>query len=111
MIKKALHHRVQLTATGFFRCVNNFEQKLKLPHFRSRFIDYENDTHVGHQFTYITYGIAVSEIELDILTGQHKLLEAEILMDVGRSLNPAIDIGQIEGAFTQDLFYDHYSWL
>ena len=47
----------------------------------------------------------MSEIELDILTGQHKLLEAEILMDVGRSLNPAIDIGQIEGAFTQDLFY------
>jgi len=73
--------------------------------FRSRFIDYEGDTHTGHQFTYITYGIAVSEIELDILTGQHKLLEAEILMDVGRSLNPAIDIGQIEGAFTQDSFY------
>ena len=71
-------------------------------HFRSRFIDYEGDTHTGHQFTYITYGIAVSEIELDILTGQHKLLEAEILMDVGRSLNPAIDIGQIEGAFTQE---------
>ena len=46
----------------------------------------------------------MSEIELDILTGQHKLLEAEILMDVGRSLNPAIDIGQIEGAFTQDSF-------
>ena len=73
-------------------------------HFRSRFIDYEGDTHTGHQFTYITYGIAVSEIELDILTGQHKLLEAEILMDVGRSLNPAIDIGQIEGAFTQASF-------
>ena len=71
-------------------------------HLRSRFIDYEGDTHTGHQFTYITYGIAVSEIELDILTGQHKLLEAEILMDVGRSLNPAIDIGQIEGAFTQE---------
>ena len=73
---------------------------------RSRFIDYEGDTHTGHQYTYITYGIAVSEIELDVLTGQHKLLEAEILMDVGRSLNPAIDIGQIEGAFTQDPFYD-----
>ena len=76
----------------------------RISHFRSRFIDYEGDTHTGHQFTYITYGIAVSEIELDILTGQHKLLEVEILMDVGRSLNPAIDIGQIEGAFTQDSF-------
>ena len=65
-------------------------------------LDFDSAAHTGRQYSYCTYGIAVSEIELDTLTGQHKLLETEILMDVGRSLNPRIDIGQIEGAFTQD---------
>ena len=67
-------------------------------------LDFDSAAHTGRQYSYCTYGIAVSEIELDTLTGQHKLLETEILMDVGRSLNPRIDIGQIEGAFTQDPF-------
>ena len=71
---------------------------------RSRKLDYDSAAHIGHQCSYVTYGIAVSEIELDTLTGQHKLLESEILMDVGRSLNPRLDIGQIEGAFTQEPF-------
>ena len=68
-------------------------------------LDFDSAAHTGRQYSYCTYGIAVSEIELDTLTGQHKLLETEILMDVGRSLNPRIDIGQIEGAFTQDPFF------
>ena len=68
-------------------------------------LDFDSAAHTGRQYSYCTYGIAVSEIELDTLTGQHKLLETEILMDVGRSLNPRIDIGQIEGAFTQDSFF------
>ena len=53
-------------------------------------LDFDSAAHTGRQYSYCTYGIAVSEIELDTLTGQHKLLETEILMDVGRSLNPRI---------------------
>ncbi|KAJ2784356.1 hypothetical protein H4R18_001160 [Coemansia javaensis] len=53
------------------------------------------------RFAYFTQGVAVAEVELDTLTGAHSTRRVDILMDVGRSLNKAIDIGQIEGAFTQ----------
>jgi len=55
----------------------------------------------GKPFNYFTYGAASSEVEIDVLTGDMRILRSDILMDVGNSLNPAIDIGQIEGAFTQ----------
>tara|TARA_R110002060_G_scaffold59352_2_gene69234 strand:+ start:187 stop:759 length:573 start_codon:yes stop_codon:yes gene_type:complete len=48
-------------------------------------------------------GVAVSEVELDVLTGSHTVLRTDIKMDIGRSINPAIDYGQIEGAFIQGL--------
>ena len=57
----------------------------------------------GHPFYYFAYGAAVSEVVVDTLTGECKLLRADLLHDVGRSLNPALDIGQIEGAFIQGM--------
>ena len=55
----------------------------------------------GSAFNYFTYGSACSVVEIDCLTGDHQVLSTDIVMDVGKSLNPAIDIGQIEGAFVQ----------
>lgn len=57
----------------------------------------------GHPFSYFAYGAAVSEVMVDTLTGEWKLLRADALYDAGRSLNPAIDIGQVEGAFIQGM--------
>ncbi|KAK9866639.1 hypothetical protein WJX84_012043 [Apatococcus fuscideae] len=54
-------------------------------------------------FKYWTYGAAATEVELDVLTGAHKVLRADIVMDLGQPLNPALDIGQIEGAYVQGL--------
>ena len=57
----------------------------------------------GKPFFYFAYGAACSEVVIDSLTGEHKVLRADLLHDVGRSLNPAIDIGQVEGAFIQGM--------
>ncbi|MDZ7592346.1 MAG: xanthine dehydrogenase molybdopterin binding subunit [Rubrivivax sp.] len=57
----------------------------------------------GHPFQYFAYGAAVSEVVLDTLTGEWRLLRADLLHDAGRSLNPALDVGQIEGAFIQGM--------
>ena len=58
---------------------------------------------MGRPFFYYAYGAAVSEVAIDTLTGEMKVLRADILHDVGRSINPAIDIGQIEGGFVQGM--------
>jgi len=55
----------------------------------------------GTPFNYFTHGAACSEVEVDVLTGDMRIMRADILMDFGNSLNPAIDIGQVEGAFMQ----------
>jgi xanthine dehydrogenase large subunit len=57
----------------------------------------------GHPFSYFAYGAAVSEVILDTLTGEWKLLRVDALYDAGQSLNPALDIGQVEGAFIQGM--------
>jgi xanthine dehydrogenase/oxidase len=59
----------------------------------------------GNTFTYFVYAAAVSEVEVDILTGEHTVLSSSINYDCGKSLNPAVDIGQIEGAFIMALGY------
>ena len=57
----------------------------------------------GRPFFYFAYGAAVSEVVVDTLTGEWKLLRADVLHDAGTSLNPAVDIGQVEGAFIQGM--------
>lgn len=61
------------------------------------------ETGEGHPFEYFVYGAACSEVEIDCLTGAHKNIRTDIVMDVGYSINPALDIGQIEGAFIQGM--------
>lgn len=58
-----------------------------------------------HPFNYFTQGAACTEVEIDCLTGDYRVLRADVLMDLGKSINPAIDIGQIEGAFVQGMGY------
>ncbi|XP_048831374.1 xanthine dehydrogenase/oxidase-like [Brienomyrus brachyistius] len=78
--------RVNLSANGFYKTPD---------------LGYNFETNQGRPFNYFSYGVACSEVEIDCLTGDHKNLHTTIVMDVGKSLNPAIDIGQVEGAFMQ----------
>ncbi|XP_041988452.1 xanthine dehydrogenase-like [Aricia agestis] len=85
-ISSAYFDRIALSATGFYSA-----QK----------VDYNAETNSGTLYEYFTYGVACSEVIIDCLTGDHQVLRTDIVMDLGDSLNPAIDIGQIEGAFVQ----------
>jgi xanthine dehydrogenase large subunit len=78
--------RISLAASGFYATPE---------------IHYDRARHQGRPFYYFAYGAAVSEVVIDTLTGEHRVLAVDILHDVGRSLNPAIDLGQIEGGFIQ----------
>ncbi|THC88632.1 hypothetical protein EYZ11_011923 [Aspergillus tanneri] len=86
----AYHDRVNLSASGFW----------KMPKIGHQWGNYDPDT-VKPMYYYFTQGVACTEVELDLLTGDHTVLRTDIKMDVGRSINPAIDYGQIEGAFVQ----------
>ncbi|KAL4238443.1 hypothetical protein ACF0H5_003151 [Mactra antiquata] len=86
VISKAYMNRIGLSTTGFYMTPD---------------IGYDFNTGKGDPFNYFTNGVACSEVEIDCLTGDHQVLRTDIVMDVGISLNPAIDIGQIEGAFMQ----------
>ena len=88
LARLAHHNRVQLSATGFYRT-----PKIWYDRARAR----------GRPFYYFAYGAAVSEVVIDTLTGEYRLLRADLLHDVGRSINPAIDLGQIEGGFVQGM--------
>lgn len=88
LTKQAYLGRVSLSSTGFYR---------------TPLIDYDRSTHKGRPFYYFAYGAAVSEVMIDTLTGENKVVAVDILHDVGRSLNPAIDRGQIEGGFVQGM--------
>uniref|UniRef100_A0A6Q2WUR0 xanthine dehydrogenase n=1 Tax=Esox lucius TaxID=8010 RepID=A0A6Q2WUR0_ESOLU len=77
-----------------------------MPLFRRAFLrtpdlGYDFETNAGRAFNYFTYGVACSEVEIDCLTGSNTNLHTTIVMDVGNSLNPALDIGQVEGGFIQ----------
>jgi len=80
--------RVSLSATGYFSTPGLF---------------FDRDKWRGDLYYYFAYGAAVSEVAVDTLTGESRLLRADLLHDVGRSLNPAIDRGQIEGGFIQGM--------
>jgi xanthine dehydrogenase large subunit len=66
-------------------------------------IHYDRTTLTGRPFYYFAYGAACSEVAIDTLTGEYRVLRTDILHDVGHSLHPEIDIGQIEGGFAQGL--------
>ncbi len=66
-------------------------------------IHFDREAGSGRPFFYFAYGVSVTEVEIDILTGENCVKQVDILHDVGHSLNPAIDIGQIEGAFVQGM--------
>jgi xanthine dehydrogenase large subunit len=66
-------------------------------------LSWDKEKMQGRPFYYYAYGAAVSEVVVDTLTGEWKLLRADILHDAGKSLNPAVDIGQVEGAFIQGM--------
>jgi xanthine dehydrogenase large subunit len=88
VVAAAYLERVQLWSDGFYATPG---------------LSWDRATMTGSPFFYFAYGAAVSEVAVDTLTGEWKLLRVDILHDVGRSLNPAIDIGQIEGAFIQGM--------
>lgn len=86
LCRKAHIGRISLSSTGYYATPG---------------IVYDRESHKGRPFYYFAYGAAVSEVVVDTLTGEHRVLAVDILHDVGRSLNPAIDMGQIEGGFLQ----------
>jgi xanthine dehydrogenase large subunit len=88
VVEQAYQARVQLSATGFYRTPR---------------ITWNRSEGKGEPFFYFAYGAAVSEAAIDLLTGESRILRTDILHDAGRSLNPAIDIGQVEGGFVQGL--------
>ncbi len=88
VIAEAYLDRVQLWSDGFYATPG---------------LSWDRDAMKGRPFYYFAYGAAVSEVIVDTLTGEWKLLRADLLHDVGASLNPAVDIGQVEGAFIQGM--------
>jgi len=78
--------QVSLSATGFYRTPG---------------IWFDRDAGQGNPFCYYAFGMAVSEVMIDVLTGQHTLLRTDILHDIGDSINESVDRGQIEGGFIQ----------
>lgn len=88
LLDDAYHSRVQLWSDGFYKTPK---------------IHYDKHTLTGRPFYYFAYGAACSEVAIDTLTGESRVLKVDILHDVGKSINPAIDIGQIEGGFIQGM--------
>jgi xanthine dehydrogenase large subunit len=88
VVGMAYANRIQLWSDGFYRTPK---------------IHYDKTTLTGRPFYYFAYGAACTEVAIDTLTGENKVLRVDILHDVGKSINPALDIGQIEGAFVQGM--------
>ncbi|MGI9301960.1 MAG: molybdopterin cofactor-binding domain-containing protein, partial [Gammaproteobacteria bacterium] len=88
LVNLAYFARIGLSATGFYRTPK---------------INYDRKTLTGRPFYYYAYGAAVSEVVIDTLTGEYRPVRIDILHDCGKSLNPAIDLGQVEGGFIQGM--------
>lgn len=98
LVQKAYFERISLSSTGFYKTPK---------------IHYDRETGKGRPFFYFANGASVSEVTIDTLTGEYKVDRVDILHDVGTSLNPAIDIGQIEGGFIQGMGWlttEEVSW-
>jgi xanthine dehydrogenase large subunit len=87
-VQRAYAARIQLWSDGFYATPK---------------IHYDKQTLTGRPFYYFAYGAACVEVAIDTLTGENKVVAVDILQDVGRSINPALDIGQIEGGFVQGM--------
>ncbi|MFB1024223.1 MAG: molybdopterin-dependent oxidoreductase, partial [Octadecabacter sp.] len=85
-VKIAYENRVSLSATGFYKTPD---------------VAWDRIAGKGRPFFYFAYGAAISEVVIDTLTGENRLLRVDVLHDAGASLNPALDIGQIEGGYVQ----------
>ena len=79
---------MDLSSPGFYRSID---------------LTYNPETNTGRALEYFTSGVSVSSVELDVLTGEHRILRSDIYMDIGHSLNYALDVGQIKGAFIQGM--------
>ncbi len=98
-ISAAYFMQTSLSATGYYKTPD---------------VNFNRETGKGRPFHYFSYAMAVSEVEVDILTGAHRILRSDIVFDVGDSINKLIDLGQIEGGFiqgvgwctTEDMKYD-----
>ena len=88
LVRRAYFARISLSATGYYRTPE---------------IHYDRASHHGRPFYYYAYGAGCSEVAIDTLTGENKVTRVDILHDCGRSLNPAVDAGQIEGGFIQGM--------
>ena len=88
LVRQAYVARVQLSAAGFYKTPK---------------IHWDRAKGRGHAFYYFAYGAACSEVSVDMLTGEYVVERTDILHDAGRSLNKAIDIGQVEGGFVQGM--------
>ncbi|MBS7778051.1 xanthine dehydrogenase molybdopterin binding subunit [Acidovorax sp. CCYZU-2555] len=88
VVGEAFANRIQLWSDGFYRTPK---------------IHYDKHTLTGRPFYYFAYGAACTEVAIDTLTGESRVLRVDILHDVGHSINPAIDVGQIEGGFVQGM--------
>ncbi|MEP7067962.1 MAG: xanthine dehydrogenase molybdopterin binding subunit [Usitatibacter sp.] len=88
LARKAHERRISLSSTGFYRTPKVFWDRATLS---------------GRPFFYFAYGAAVAEVAIDTSTGENRLLRIDILHDAGRSLNPAVDLGQVEGGFLQGM--------
>ena len=86
LIKEAYLNRVSLSSSGFYATPK---------------IHFDKKNFKGRPFLYFCYGAAVSEVMIDALTGENKIIRTDILHDTGKAINPAIEIGQIEGGFVQ----------
>jgi xanthine dehydrogenase large subunit len=88
VVEKAYHDRVQLSATGFYRTPG---------------IHFDAKAGRGKPFHYFAYGAAITEVEVDAFTGMYRIARVDILHDVGDSISPLVDLGQVEGGFMQGL--------
>jgi xanthine dehydrogenase large subunit len=88
VVRQAYANRIQLWSDGFYRTPK---------------IHYDKTTLTGRPFYYFAYGAACTEVAIDTLTGESRVLKVDILHDVGNSINPAIDRGQVEGGFVQGM--------
>lgn len=83
---EAYRNRISLSANGFYATPD---------------IEWDRTKGRGNPFYYFSYGAAITEVVIDTLTGENRILRTDILHDAGRSLNPALDIGQVEGGYVQ----------